>query len=1139
MKKNDEDDFLKKKRVKKLRRKMKYSLVIATLVLFQLSANTAMSQKKIVLHYNDTPLKQILSEIRSQTGYRFFYNVKEVDDNQRISINAEGENIREVLKRLTIMVNLDFKMNENQVVLTPKKQTSNTPILQMEITGLVVDTNGAPLPGANVVEKGTTNGTQTDFDGNFSIAVADENAVLEVSYIGFASKEIPLNNQSNLTITLEESAAGLDEVVVIGYGTSLKSDLTGAVSSVNMDDIEKLPTASITQNLSGRSAGVNVSSNSGAPGAGVTIRIRGTNSLQGNNDPLFVVDGVPIESSPEQNGNFSSDALSGINPEDIESMEILKDASAVAIYGSRGANGVVLITTKSGKAGKARITINNYYGIQREMRQYDVLSAGDFARFRNIAITNANDSEDGFELYTPEEIGAFDAGTAGTIWRDELLREAAIRDTQLSVSGGNENLTYFFSLGNFKQEGVIKGSGFERYSAKISLNGDLKDKLRFGTDLTFSQSDYEGDFGDSSSNSYAGGYIDAYSPPPTFPVRDEDGNYIVENPFSAFPFPNPVENALEITRDQRNLNFLGNVFVEYDITESLKIKQLFGVNYTSRNVRQYEPTFTQRSNFIGRARQVHALNTNLLSTTTLNFDKKLGQHKINGVLGYEVQDRENQSFNGDARDFANDDTGYYSLGSGTELFSLGSNYSNQGLQSFLGRFNYIFDGRYYVTVTGRYDGSSKFQGDNQYSFFPSAALAWRVSNEKFLKDSGFISNLKLRASYGQTGSQAIDPYRTLALIQASTFGTVNGVNTTLSYSPSRIPSSNLKWETTEQYDGGLDIAFLSNKISLTVDYFHKTTSDLLLDFPLPITSGYTSVLTNAGSIRNKGFEFSLNTVNFDSEKFSWDTNFNISFIDNEILDLGGRPFVIRAPEIARPFGTNSFNTGITSVGRPLGDFYVLESDGIIQNQEELDAAAQYGTIGIGTKRFVDQDDNGVIDADDRIVGGNAQPDFSGGLLNNLKIKDFDLSFFWEFSYGGEVLNVTRYYLERPTAGTNVTQSYYDNFFGSDNPNASGTYLIPNTGGGQLSIDDSYVEDGSYARLKNLTLGYSFPRDLVQKLNLSRFRIYANANNLWTITDYTGLDPNINVFSGNEYGVGIDYSAYPTATTFTLGVNLEF
>ncbi|WP_339917796.1 TonB-dependent receptor [Yeosuana marina] len=1027
------------------------------------------------------------------------------------------------------------------VYASPKINIEPVKLVQQgfAVSGNISDSNGQPLPGASIIEKGTSNGVTTDFDGNFTITVSSNNATLVISYIGYATKEIPVNNQAKLSILLQEDTSKLDEVVVIGYGTSRKSDLTGAVASVNVDDVEKIPTSSITQNLAGRVSGVNVTSNSGAPGAGVTIRIRGTNSLQGNNDPLFVIDGIPVESSPEQNGDFSADALSGINPEDIESMEILKDASAVAIYGSRGANGVVLITTKSGKSGKTKVKINQYYGIQREMRQYDVLSPGEFARFRNIAILNANNSQNGFVPYSPEEIADFDAGIAGTNWRDEIIREAEIRDTQLNVSGGSENLTYFFSLGNFKQDGLIRGSGFNRYSTKLSIDGNISEKLRFGTDFTFSQSEYEGAFGNSSINSYSGGYIDAYSPPPTFPVKDENGDYISENPFSTFPFPNPVENALEIVRDQTNLNFLGNVFLEYDLTNSLKIKQIVGVNYTSNNVRQYLPSFSQRSQFKGEARQAHSLNRNILSTTTLSFDKKVDKHRFNGVLGYEIQTRENQNFNGTSRDFANDETGYYSLESGKELFSLNSAYIDQGLQSYLGRFNYNYHNRYFLTLTGRYDGSSKFQGNNKYSFFPSAALAWRISNEKFLKNSKTISNLKLRGSYGQTGSQAIDPYRTLAVIQANTFGTVDGNGTTLSYSPSRIPSSNLKWETTEQFDAGIDIGLLSGKINLTIDYFYKTTTDLLLDFPLPITSGFSSVLKNSGSIRNKGLEFSLNTINFNKEDFSWDTNFNISFIDNEILDLGGRPFLIRAPEVPRAFGTNSFNVGITRVGQPLGDFFVLENDGIIMNQDELDAAAQYGTIDIGTKRYVDQNEDGMINAEDRIVAGNAQPDFTGGLVNNLKYKQFDLSFFWEFAYGGDVLNVTRYYLERPTAATNVTRSYYNNFFGSPNPNSSNTYWKPDTGSSQLSIDDSYIEDGSYARLKNITLGYSLPKDLLKKINMSRLRIYVNANNLWTITNYTGLDPNTNVFGGNEYGVGIDYSAYPTPTTMTLGVNLEF
>jgi len=1008
------------------------------------------------------------------------------------------------------------------------------------ITGTVTAGDNTPLPGVSIIAQGTTNGVTTDFDGNYSISVGADVTTLVFSYLGFAEQEVAIGQRSAMNIVLQESTSELDEVVVIGYGTSRKSDLTGSVTSIGIADIDKIPTASITQNIAGRAAGVNVTSNSGAPGAGVKIRIRGTNSLQGNNDPLFVIDGVPVTSSPQQSGNFSADALAGINPEDIESMEILKDASAVAIYGSRGANGVVLITTKSGKAGKTKVAINQYYGLQREMRKYDVLSPGEFAMFRNLAVANSNDDQNQFEVYSQEEIAAFDAGTAGTIWRDELIREAEIRDTQASVSGGTEKFTYFFSLGNFDQEGVIKGSGFDRTSVKLSLNGNVNDKLRFGTDLTFSQSEFEGAFGNSATSSFAGGYIDAYAPPPTFPVRDENGDYIQESPFSGFPFPNPVENALDVVRDQTNLNFLGNVFLEYDITNSLTLKQIFGANYVSRNVREYLPTFSQRSQFRGQGQQSHALNKNLLSTTTLSYNQKLGQkHNINGVLGYEVQIIEDQSFNGRSRDFANDETGYYSLESGIELLALNSGYSEQGLQSYLGRFNYNYDNRYFFTLTGRYDGSSKFQGDNKYSFFPSAALAWRISNEAFLKDSEIISNLKLRGSYGETGSQAIPPYRTLALIQAGNLGSVDGINSTLTYSPSRIPSADLKWETTSQYDAGIDIGFLSNKINLTVDYFYKTTEDLLLDFPLPITTGFRTVLANAGSIRNKGFEFTLDTRNFSRPNFSWNTNFNISFIKNEVIDLGGRPFVIRAPEVVRAFGSNSFNVGITQVGQPLGTFFVLEEDGIIMDEDELAAAPQYGDIGVGTKRYVDQDDNGEINAEDRIIAGNAQPDFTGGLTNNLNYKQFDLSFFWEFSYGNEVLNATRYYLERPWADFNVTRTYYNNYFGNPDPNSSNSYPIPFAGRSNLSADDTYIEDGSYARLRNITLGYSLPKDLLKRVNMSRIRLYINANNLWTITNYTGLDPNTNVFGNDEYGAGIDYSAYPTATSFTLGVNLEF
>lgn len=1005
------------------------------------------------------------------------------------------------------------------------------------ITGTITSPDGEPLPGVNVVVQGTNNGVSADFDGNYSITIVSDISVLVFSYLGFSTQEITVGNQNTINVTLKENTSELDEVVVIGYGTVKKSDLTGSVSSLELEDLNKVPVASINQSLAGRSSGINVTSESGAPGAGVKIRIRGTNSLQGDNNPLYVIDGVPIATSISQGGNFSADALAGINPNDIESLEILKDASAVAIYGSRGANGVVLITTKSGKVGKTKIAIDRYYGIQSEIKSYDVLNAEEFAKYRNDAVNNVG-SPNGVLSYSEEEIQEFRNG-AGTDWRSAVLRNAPIQNTQISFSGGSDKIQYYVSGAHFDQEGIVRESGFNRSSVKASLNFEVSDRFKIGSDLTLSQSKYKGDFGNSQNGSFGGGYIDVYYAPPTLPVRDAEGEYLHNSPLTAFPFPNPVENALEVTRDQTNLRALGNIFGTYDIFESLQLKILLGMDYSSDNIREYAPIFTQRSNFQGSASQSHRLSKSLLSTTTLSYNNTfVEKHNLNGVLGYEIQTSENQLFVGSSRQFSNNITGYYSLESGEEISNLNSDFSETGLQSLLGRINYNYDNRYFITFTGRYDGSSKFQGDNRYSFFPSAALAWRVSNEKFLKNAENISDLKIRASYGETGSQAIPPYRTLDLISASNIITINGSNTTLGYFPVRIPSPGLTWETTKQYDGGIDLGLFSGKLALTADYFYKKTEDLLLDFSVPFTSGFNSFLQNRGSMENKGFEFSIDSRNVTHENFNWSTDFNISFIKNKVLDLGGRDFVINTPNISRAFGTGSdFNGGITKVGEPLGTFFVLQEDGIIDNEEELNDAPSYSGMAVGTRRYVDINGDNQITADDRAISGNAQPDFTGGLLNSFTFNNFDLSFFFEFTYGNEVLNATRYTLERPSGDFNITREFFENYWRGDGTSES--YPAPIIEGVLLAPSNSYIEDGSFARLTNLTLGYSLPKQVIERLNISLLRFYVNANNIWTITNYTGLDPSTSVFGDNEYGAGIDYSAYPTAKSFVLGVSLEF
>ncbi len=1106
-------------------------------------------EQKITVSLENKRIKGVLRTIGKAADVNFTYSPQLIPADRKIDFHVKNETLQTVLDRLLRPLGVNYELLGNNIVLSSQTTTRTVPsigrqatsdvtmpsvVLVQTVSGLVTGEGNIGLPGVSVLVKGTQTGTNTDANGRFQLAVPNESSVLVFSFLGYASQEVTVGNRSQINIALSVDTKALDEVVVIGYGTVKKSDLTGSVSSLKMDELNKVPVASITQSLAGRTSGVRVTSESGAPGAGVKIRIRGTNSLQGDNDPLYVIDGIPIATNISGGGNFSANALAGINPNDIESMEILKDASAVAIYGSRGANGVVLITTKSGKRGKTKVSFDQYAGVQQELKRYDVLNGREFAEYRNLSVANSP-NPGSLVSYTDAEIGAIGEGSN---WRDEILQTAPMYSSQLSFSGGTDKVQYYLSGNRFSQDGIIKQSGFKRGSFKGSLSFDVSDRFKVGTDFTLSQSKFRGDFGNSQQGSYSGGYIDVYLAPPAFPIRNPDGTYFQLNPLSGFPFVNPVETVFEIKRDQTNLRGLGNVFGEYAFTPSLKLKVIVGADYSTDNIRQYAPTFSARGQNLGIASQANRVSQSFLNTNTLSYNNTFGGvHNVSGVVGYETQTLTNEGFGGGSRAFSNDNTGYYSLESGQEITNLNSDYSSWGLRSYLGRFNYNYDSRYFVTLTGRYDGSSKFQGDNKYSFFPSVALAWRLGNEPFMKELNGISDMKLRASFGKTGSQAIPPYQTLDLIGSRNNITINGNTTTLGYFPVRIPSPDLTWETTTQYDAGLDVSLMAGRVNLTLDYFFKRTDDLLLDFSLPFTSGFNSILQNRGSMENKGFEFTVNSVNVNGKDFSWNTDFNISFIKNKVLDLGGRDFVINTPNIDKAFNTGTdYNLGITKVGEPIGTFFVLQEDGIVQNQQELDAAPFYPSQRIGGRRYKDLNGDGAITADDRQITGNAQPIFSGGLMNNIKFKGFDLSAFFEFVYGNELFNATRYTLERNRADANITRNFYENYWRGEG--TSNTFPAPSSAD-NLGPSNSYVEDGSFLRLRNLSIGYSLPGSLLQKAKLGTVRLYLTATNLWTLTNYTGLDPDTSVFGGNEYGTGIDYSAYPSAKTYVAGISLEF
>ena len=779
--------------------------------------------------------------------------------------------------------------NHNQLTTTGQNYASTlsaenlniitTPIKTAEVAikGKVTDGKEG-LPGVTVLVKGTTNGTTTDPEGNFTINAPDANATLVFSFIGYVNQEVKLEGRTTINVTMQSDVKALDEVVVVGYGTQKKSDVTGSVASVSTEEIQRVPVTSMAQTLQGRVAGVQVTQASNAPGGGVSIRIRGGNSIKGGNEPLYVVDGYPL-----YNENGAS-----INPNDIESIDILKDASATAIYGSRGANGVVLITTKRGKAGKSTISYDTYYGVQQVQKKIPLLNAQEYATLANEAIMNENQyitdpTKQKAMRFTPEQIAAFGEGTD---WQDEIFRSASVQNHQLTFTGGDEKTRYAISGNYYRQNGVVINSLFERGSVRFNFDRNITNKLKIGNNLTVSRvrsniAPTDADGGSGASTVYS-----ALNFSPTVPVYNPDGSLVIDNVAGGIRISNPVGIATQTINQGIRSRFLGNIFADYEFFKGLNLRVTLGANANFNKDNDYVPRTILRglqvngSGGVGASQFTEWQNTNTLTYNT-TFNEK---HNLNVLLGFEMLKNRFESVRANTQNYANDILLYNNLGSAGTTNPGSSDAYSASLMSYFARANYDFAGRYLLTATTRVDGSSKFGEGNKYAVFPSGSIAWRASEEEFLKGVTYLSELKIRTSYGLSGNQEIGQFQSLAGlgVQNYNYGGVVAVG----FGPNRIANPDLRWETTAQFNAGIDLSLFQNRLSITVDYFIKNTRDLLLDVPLPITSGYSTALKNLGKIRNKGFEFGLNTVNIDRNGFRWNTNFNISATRNRVIDLG-------------------------------------------------------------------------------------------------------------------------------------------------------------------------------------------------------------------------------------------------------------
>ena len=988
---------------------------------------------------------------------------------------------------------------------------------QQTVSGSVSDSEGVPLPGASVLEKGTTNGTQSDFDGNFTLDVSGSNAVLVISYIGFATQEIPFDGQESISVILEESAAGLDEVVVIGYGEVRKKDLTGSVSQVGGDELANLPAARVDQTLQGRASGVQVSQISGEPGAATTIRIRGGNSIQGNNEPLWVIDGVIVGTDYN---------LSNLNTNDIKSIDILKDAVAVSIYGTRGANGVILVTTKSGAgapAGTTNVSINAYGGLQSMVTQVDFLNGPEHAAYSNEDAAFRNSA-----LPFPNL-----ADVPNVDWIDQVTQAAPVQNIDASVSGVSENrkVNYYVSGNYFDQKGLIRSSGIKKYVFRSNMDIELSKLFKVGFRLNISRLRQE-----NTKFNIDQLYL---STTPTRAIFDAAGNYTALDPITDGISPN-YEADIQLKQDHNLVtNILGSAYVEFRPWENWVFKSTFSPEINDFKRNRFNPGGLPNNLIIndgGDARVDNSLSVSYINENTVTYTAGIDEDdRLTVLAGFTLQKTEFESSFSQSFGLSNDVTGFNNINFGADPSrnNLGSDYNSFQLASWLGRINYSLNDKYLFTAVGRVDGSSRFAPGNKYALFPSGAVAWKLSEEDFIKDLGIFSNLKLRASYGLSGSQAIPSYRTLALLNTAntTFNGTENPGVRLG----RPENPDLKWETTEQLDVGLEMAFFNNRLSVEVDYYQKKTKDLLLNAQLPRQTGFVSKLQNIGKVENKGLELLVNSFNVSNENFQWSSSLSVSANRNKVVDLGGVDF-INLVTPAQQGGTG----GRIIVGETVPVFTGVNYLGTWKSQEEIDAAGLGGNHDVGGPRFEDTNGDGEITEEDFVVLGSPQPDFYFGIGNTLSYKNLNLDFFFQGTYGNEVFNSltqTAYF------GRAETTKYKEtlNRWTPDNPNSE----IPRAGSvaalSEIFNNSVMIEDGSHLRLKSLRLGYSVPVDKMGLQGVKGINLYLTGTNLFVLSNFRLKDPETSQFGKDSDNLSFGFSRgqYPTSRTISLGTKIDF
>ncbi len=1056
-------------------------------------SNTYTEQTTMDIKVTDVSLEQLFKEIQGKSEYIFFYKDGVLKHN--VSLELKGATVSKILDKAFVNTDLTYKINERQIVI--KNKTNQNPYSEAavrqerEIIGTVKDASGFPLTGASVLIKGTTKGTATDFDGNFKLKVPNETSTLIITYLGYMQQEVSIVGLTSVSIVMVEDDQALDEIVVIGYGTERKALVSDALTSINARQIEDLPVSSVDGLLQGQASGVQVNQNSGTPGGQMSVRIRGLTSISGSSQPLYIIDGIPVTTGDFGQIGYSgqgSSALSDLNPNDIESISILKDASATAIYGARGSNGIVLITTKRGKEQKTTIGVNIYSGMQRAWNKLDMLNAREWKEYRND-LTNST-------VFTDEQIND---NSIDTNWQDVIFRTAPINNYEVSARGGTANTQFFISGTFFQQEGILIGTDYERFNFRANLDHKISEKFKIGTSigLSYAHTDRV-----ESDQTLHGPLPNGISTPAIYSVYNADGSYNQEGPYA-----NPVSIANEAINENFSYRTNSNIYLDYNILEELTFSSKLGVDFLNFREHGYESTKTiQGAKYNGLGFETYSNISNIVSNNLLQYSKRFNDHKVDALVGYSFEKKNFRSSFIRGQDFADDALQY--INSAATIASASASASDEGIRSYFGRLNYNFKDKYILSATGRFDTSSKFGDNNKTGFFPAASVAWRVSEEEFLTEVAFLSDLKFRVSYGLTGNDDIRPFLFSELYGNTSYGGMPAIY------PSNIPNPDLKWESTSQFNLGIDFGLFQDRITLTADYYNKQTNDLLLSRPLPPSSGFSSITENVGKVENKGIELTLSTKNLVGE-LSWNTQFNISGNRNKVLELyNGQPI----DDIGR--GGNRI-----MVGQPIGIFYSYQSLGVDPSTGDI--------------VYADTNFDGEITSADRTVVGNPHPDFVYALTNNFSYKNFDLSIFLQGSQGNDVFNGSRLFLESLQGGDNqlasVNRRWREPGDITDIPRAT---TDPVAASQNKRVSSRFIEDGSYLRFKNVTLGYTLNQKNMKNDNFESLRIYVSVQNLFTFTNYSGLDPEVNYRGDDNSVIGTDFFTYPQAQTFTLGLNLK-